>query len=40
MGLNEPYLEWVPYMPKTTVQEYLTMNQNVPLGIRTYCMLE
>jgi len=35
-GLDEPYLEWVASMPGTMVQEYLTLNQNVPLGIETY----
>ena len=37
MEFDEPCLEWAPYMPATTVQEYLALNQNVPLGTGTYC---
>ena len=38
MGNNEPCLEWVPCMPGTTVQKYLVLSQNVPLGTETYYM--
>ena len=40
MGLDEPYLEWVPYMPGTTIQDYLILSQNVLLGTGTYYMPE
>jgi len=26
MEFDEPYLEWVPYMSGTTIQEYLALN--------------
>jgi len=25
MRLDEPYLEWVPYMPETMAQKYLVL---------------
>jgi len=37
MEFDEPCLKWVMYMPGTTVQEYLVLSRNVPLGTRTYC---
>jgi len=37
MEFEESYLEWVSYMPKTTVQEYLVLSQNILLGTETYC---
>ena len=40
MKFDEPCLGWAPYMPRTTVQEYPVLNQNVPLGTGTYCMPE
>ena len=40
MEINESCLEWVPYMPGTTVKEYPVLSRNVPLGIRTYCTPE
>jgi len=36
MGFDESCLEWVSYMPRTTIQEYLALNQNVLLGTETY----
>jgi len=36
MEIDEPYLEWVPCMCVTTVQEYPVLSQNVPLGTGTY----
>jgi len=40
MEINEQCLDWVAYMPETTVQEYPILSQNVPLGIGTYYMPE
>jgi len=40
MEIDEPCLEWVPYMPGTTVKEYSALGQNVPLGTGTYCTQE
>jgi len=37
MEFDEPYLEWLPYIPGTMVQEYPVLSQNVPLGTETYC---
>jgi len=38
MVFDEPCLEWVLYMPETTVQDYPALSRNIPLGTRTYCM--
>ena len=40
MEVDESCLEWIPYMPGTTVKEYPVLSQNVPLGIGTYCTPE
>ena len=32
MEIHEPCLEWVSYIPGTTVKEYLILSQNIPLG--------
>ena len=40
MGIDEPCLEWVPYMTGTTVKEYPVLSWNVPLGTGTYCTSE
>jgi len=40
MGNDVPYLEWVPCMSGTTVQEYPVLSRNVPLGTGTYYMPE
>jgi len=40
MGNDEPYLEWVPCIPGTTVQEYPALSRNIPLGTGTYYMPE
>jgi len=40
MEFDEPCLEWAPYMPGTTVQEYPVLSWNVPLGTDTYCSPE
>ena len=37
-GDRRTYLEWVPCMPGTTVQEYSVLSRNVPLGTRSYYM--
>jgi len=36
MGIDEPFLKWVLYMPGTTVKEYPVLSWNVPLGTGTY----
>jgi len=36
MEIDEPCLEWVPYLPGTTVKEYPVLSRNVPLGSGTY----
>jgi len=38
MKIGEPYLEWVPYMPETMVQEYSLLSWNIPLGTASYYM--
>jgi len=35
MEIDEPCLEWVPYMLGTTVKEYSVLRRNVPLGTGT-----
>ena len=40
MGLDEPYLEWVSYMRRTMIKEYLVLSRNVSLSTKTYCMPE
>jgi len=40
MEINEPCLEWVPYMSGTTVKEYPVLMRNVTLGTGTYCTPE
>ena len=38
MGIDEPCLEWVPYMPGATVKGYSVLSWNVPLGTGSYYM--
>ena len=38
MGIDGPFLEWVPCMPGATVQGYPILSRNVPLGTGTYYM--
>ena len=38
MEIDEQCLEWVPYMPGTTVKEYPVLSRNAPLGTGTYYM--
>ena len=40
MEIDELRLDWVPYIPRTTVKEYLVLSWNVPLGTGTYCTPE
>jgi len=40
MEFDESCLEWVPYLPGTTIMEYLVLSWNVSLGIETYCTPE
>ena len=38
MDIDEPCLEWVPYMLGTMVKKYPVLSRNVPLGTGTYYM--
>jgi len=40
MEFDESCLEWVQYLLRTTIKEYLVLRQNIPLGTGTYCMPE
>ena len=38
MEIDESCLEWVPYMPGTTIKKYPVLSRNIPLGTGFYYM--